>query len=86
MYIYLFEQSVSKKHSTIELSVKEDGELDECVICDLGSRNKTKFSENIVKQDENKSIKLNDSVQFGVVRFNLVKVSIAFKCKYYFQE
>ena len=69
-------KSVSKKHAIIELTEKENGDFDDCLIWDVGSLNKTKFSQDVLKKDEKKSFKINDSVQFGLVRFDLVKVII----------
>ena len=58
------------------MNEKENGDLEDCIVWDLGSLNKTKHIDNNIKPNDKKSIKLNDSVQFGVVRFDLVKVSI----------
>ena len=59
------------------MTQKENGDLENCLIWDIGSLNKTKIKDKkdgLVKE-EKYSLKLNEFVQFGVIRFDLVKMT-----------
>ena len=76
---------MSKRQACIELTqqVKAEGgeaehsaELVSCLIWDLDSLNKTKLNQNIIlKPNEKYPLKINDSIEFGSLKFKLSPVS-----------
>jgi len=60
----------------MELIQKENGDLNECILWDNGSLNKVKIrndKDELIKHTKC-NLKLNDTIQFGVVKFNFIKV------------
>jgi hypothetical protein len=68
-------KNISREHAVIELIEKENGE-NECIIWDSGSLNKVKIrdEQDPLEKNVKTSLKLNDMIQFGFVKFNLIKV------------
>ena len=75
-FLLLF-KSISKKHGCIELSVTEIGDLDKCQLWDIGSMNKIKLNSTSLKLEEKYTINLNDTIEFGFVKFSLAKMDDA---------
>lgn len=57
-------------------AAESDVELVACHIWDLDSLNKTKLNQSItLKPDEKYALKINDSIEFGSLKFKLSTVS-----------
>lgn len=59
------------------MSVAETGELDKCQLWDIGSMNKIKLNSTSLKLEEKYTINLNDTIEFGFVKFSLAKMDDA---------
>lgn len=73
-HIVILNRNISKNHGCIELKVNENGDLDKCFLWDVGSLNKTRLNNQILKQDEKVAVELDDVIEFNLVNFTFSKV------------